>query len=121
MRDHTAAWWIAPGGARGAARLTRAGQSVIVSVPPAFPRSSRFPLRRATRPPPPTHPSSKATRERKAPPPQPAVTQPAPGYRIRDRYELHEIAGRGGMAIVWRATQYGDAGFKRTVAVKQMH
>lgn len=49
------------------------------------------------------------------------MAAPGPGYRIRDRYELHEIAGRGGMAIVWRATQYGDAGFQRTVAVKQMH
>jgi serine/threonine-protein kinase len=44
------------------------------------------------------------------------------GERIRDgRYELIDVAGRGGMAIVWRATQHGDVGFKRTVAVKQMH
>lgn len=41
---------------------------------------------------------------------------------IRDgRYELLEVAGRGGMAVVWRATQHGDVGFNRTVAVKQMH
>jgi serine/threonine-protein kinase len=45
----------------------------------------------------------------------------APGQRIRDKYELVEIAGRGGMAVVWRAVQHGDAGFRRTVAVKQMH
>ena len=44
------------------------------------------------------------------------------GERIRDgRYELIDVAGRGGMAVVWRATQHGDVGFKRTVAVKQMH
>lgn len=44
------------------------------------------------------------------------------GATIRDgRYELLEVAGRGGMAVVWRATQHGDVGFKRTVAVKQMH
>lgn len=42
--------------------------------------------------------------------------------RIRNgRYELLEVAGRGGMAVVWRATQHGDVGFERTVAVKQMH
>jgi serine/threonine protein kinase len=44
-----------------------------------------------------------------------------PGHRIRDKYELIEIAGRGGMAVVWRAVQHGDAGFRRKVAVKQMH
>lgn len=44
-----------------------------------------------------------------------------PGHRIRDKYELVEIAGRGGMAVVWRAIQHGDAGFRRKVAVKQMH
>jgi serine/threonine-protein kinase len=44
------------------------------------------------------------------------------GKEIRDgRYELLEIAGRGGMAVVWRAHQHGDVGFQRTVAVKQMH
>jgi serine/threonine-protein kinase len=43
------------------------------------------------------------------------------GHRIRDRFELVEIAGRGGMAIVWRGLQLGDVGFRRTVAVKQMH
>jgi eukaryotic-like serine/threonine-protein kinase len=46
---------------------------------------------------------------------------PHGGQRIRGRYELHEVAGRGGMAVVWRATQHGDAGFSRLVAVKQMH
>lgn len=44
------------------------------------------------------------------------------GLRIGGgRYELVEVAGRGGMAVVWRATQHGDVGFHRTVAIKQMH
>src|SRR5690606_1468595 len=36
-----------------------------------------------------------------------------PGHRIRGQYELVEIAGRGGMANVWRAIQLGDVGFRR--------
>ncbi len=40
---------------------------------------------------------------------------------VGGRYELCEVAGRGGMAIVWRALLRGDHGFVRTVAVKQMH
>jgi eukaryotic-like serine/threonine-protein kinase len=44
-----------------------------------------------------------------------------PGHRIRGKFELVEVAGRGGMAVVWRAVQHGDAGFRRVVAVKQMH
>lgn len=44
-----------------------------------------------------------------------------PGHRIQGKYELLEVAGRGGMAVVWRAVQHGDVGFKRKVAVKQMH
>jgi serine/threonine-protein kinase len=43
------------------------------------------------------------------------------GHRIRDRFELVEVAGRGGMAVVWKAIQHGDAGFRRVVAIKQMH
>jgi eukaryotic-like serine/threonine-protein kinase len=43
------------------------------------------------------------------------------GHVIRDKYELVEEAGKGGMAVVWRAVQRGDLGFNRTVAVKQMH
>jgi len=46
---------------------------------------------------------------------------PGPGTRVAGRYELVEEAGRGGMAIVWRAQLRGDGGFTRTVAVKQMH
>ena len=46
---------------------------------------------------------------------------PTPARRIAGRYEAHEIAGRGGMAVVWRATHYGPGSFRRTVAVKQMH
>jgi len=44
-----------------------------------------------------------------------------PGYILRKKYKFEEIAGQGGMAVVWRATLLGDLGFKRTVAIKQMH
>ena len=47
--------------------------------------------------------------------------QPAVGTIVGGRYELIEVAGRGGMATVWRAHVLGDLGFSRTVAVKQMH
>lgn len=47
--------------------------------------------------------------------------QPAAGVIVGGRYELIEVAGRGGMATVWRANVCGDLGFSRTVAVKQMH
>ncbi len=46
---------------------------------------------------------------------------PSPGDLIGGRYRLLEIAGRGGMADVWRAEVEGDMGFRRVVAVKQMH
>jgi len=46
---------------------------------------------------------------------------PKPQKKIDDRYELLEIAGRGGMAVVWRAIHRGPGRFQRTVAVKQMH
>lgn len=46
---------------------------------------------------------------------------PKPGDLIGGRYRLIEVAGRGGMADVWRAEVEGDLGFRRTVAVKQMH
>jgi len=46
---------------------------------------------------------------------------PRPGDLIAGRYRLLEIAGRGGMADVWRAEVEGDMGFRRVVAVKQMH
>jgi serine/threonine-protein kinase len=36
-------------------------------------------------------------------------------------YRLLEIAGRGGMANVWRGELVGAHGFKRPVAIKQMH
>jgi eukaryotic-like serine/threonine-protein kinase len=49
------------------------------------------------------------------------VDEPPAGTVVAGRYELVEIAGRGGMANVWRAQVRGDAGFSRTVAVKQMH
>lgn len=37
------------------------------------------------------------------------------------RYRLVEVAGRGGMAVVWRGEQAGDLAFRRPVAIKQMH
>lgn len=46
---------------------------------------------------------------------------PEPGTIVGGKYELIEEAGRGGMALVWRGQVLGDAGFRRTVAVKQMH
>lgn len=49
------------------------------------------------------------------------LPMPTPGTIIGGKYELIEEAGRGGMAVVWRAHVLGDAGFRRTVAVKQMH
>lgn len=44
-----------------------------------------------------------------------------PGQVIGGRYELTEIAGKGGMATVWKAKLHGVGRFRRTVAVKQMH
>jgi serine/threonine-protein kinase len=46
---------------------------------------------------------------------------PHPGLIVGGRYQLLEIAGRGGMADVWRGRVRGDAGFVRDVAIKQMH
>lgn len=43
-----------------------------------------------------------------------------PGALIDGKYELVEVAGTGGMATVWRATQRGAAGFQRTVAIKRI-
>jgi serine/threonine-protein kinase len=39
---------------------------------------------------------------------------------IGDRYELVEVAGEGGMAVVWRALMHGAAGFVRPVALKNI-
>ena len=39
---------------------------------------------------------------------------------IAGKYELVEVAGRGGMSTVWRAHQQGHGAFRRTVAVKQL-
>jgi eukaryotic-like serine/threonine-protein kinase len=47
--------------------------------------------------------------------------EPRPGLIVGGRYELIEIAGRGGMADVWRGRVRGDWGFTREVAIKQMH
>jgi serine/threonine-protein kinase len=37
-----------------------------------------------------------------------------------ERYELRELAGRGGMAEVWLAQQHGAAGFSRPVGLKRI-
>ena len=47
--------------------------------------------------------------------------EPRPGLIVGGRYELLEVAGRGGMADVWRGYVRGDSGFVRDVAIKQMH
>jgi eukaryotic-like serine/threonine-protein kinase len=47
--------------------------------------------------------------------------EPRPGLIVGGRYELIEVAGRGGMADVWRGRVRGDSGFSRDVAIKQMH
>jgi len=40
---------------------------------------------------------------------------------LLDRYELHEVIGRGGMATVHLGRQRGSVGFARVVAIKRMH
>jgi serine/threonine-protein kinase len=47
--------------------------------------------------------------------------EPRPGMIVGGRYELIEVAGRGGMADVWRGRVRGDSGFVREIAIKQMH
>jgi eukaryotic-like serine/threonine-protein kinase len=47
--------------------------------------------------------------------------EPRPGLIVGGRYELIEVAGRGGMADVWRGRVRGDSGFVRDIAIKQMH
>lgn len=39
---------------------------------------------------------------------------------IAGRYELQEVAGTGGMAVVWRGETLGAAGFRRPVAIKRI-
>ncbi|MCC6748121.1 MAG: serine/threonine protein kinase [Deltaproteobacteria bacterium] len=48
------------------------------------------------------------------------VERDRPGAVIAGKYELLELAGRGGMATVWRAVTLGAAGFRRPVAVKRI-
>ncbi len=49
------------------------------------------------------------------------VLEPQPGSVIAGRYELVDLAGRGGMADVWRGRVCGDWGFSRPIAIKRMH
>jgi eukaryotic-like serine/threonine-protein kinase len=51
----------------------------------------------------------------------PMVREPESGMVIAGRYELIDVAGRGGMADVWRGRVCGDSGFTRPVAIKRMH
>src|SRR5215510_13199092 len=53
--------------------------------------------------------------------PRSMAEEPRPGTIVGGRYELLEVAGRGGMADVWRGRVRGDSGFVRDVAIKQMH
>jgi serine/threonine protein kinase len=43
-----------------------------------------------------------------------------PAMILGGRYRLLTLAGRGGMAEVWRAEVLGAAGFRRTVAIKRV-
>ena len=51
----------------------------------------------------------------------PMPSAPRAGDLIGRRYQLIELAGHGGMADVWRADVVGDLGFRRPIAIKQMH
>lgn len=44
----------------------------------------------------------------------------APGTILADRYELRSLAGKGGMATVWRGVLRGAAQFETEVAIKRM-
>jgi serine/threonine-protein kinase len=44
----------------------------------------------------------------------------APGTILAERYELRSLAGRGGMATVWRGVLRGAAHFETEVAIKRM-
>ncbi len=55
-------------------------------------------------------------------PPPPPPPREALGKLVgASKYRLIEVAGRGGMANVWRGVVEGAAGFTRQVAIKQMH
>src|SRR6188472_2946599 len=45
---------------------------------------------------------------------------PLPPRLLGGKYEAVEPIGRGGMASVWRGHTHGEAGFRRTVAIKRV-
>ena len=63
---------------------------------------------------------AEAPRPEQRPEPHPGMSGMS-GMVVGGRYELIEVAGRGGMADVWRGRVRGDAGFLRDIAIKQMH
>jgi serine/threonine-protein kinase len=48
------------------------------------------------------------------------AAEDSPGRLIAGRYDLVEELGRGGMAVVWKATQRGPGRFSRPVALKRI-
>ena len=48
------------------------------------------------------------------------MTAHVPNALIGGRYRLVSLAGRGGMAQVWRADLLGTEGFQRPVALKRI-
>lgn len=48
------------------------------------------------------------------------MPQDQPGTVLDGKYELIRVAGRGGMAVVWRGVTRGAAGFRRPVAIKRL-
>jgi eukaryotic-like serine/threonine-protein kinase len=52
-------------------------------------------------------------------PPLPRYT-PMPARLLGGKYEAVTPVGRGGMASVWRGHTHGEAGFRRTVAIKRV-
>ncbi|HET9956167.1 MAG TPA: serine/threonine-protein kinase [Polyangiaceae bacterium] len=50
----------------------------------------------------------------------PEPNEDRPGRILSGRYELLEVLGKGGMAVVWRGLLHGADGFRRPVAIKRI-